>query len=66
MSSLSLQGVQIEISQRIGCLGQIQVLGGEVKLNNLQGSFQFQGFSTLQFSDQGDSKLSEEKSDSWS
>ena len=35
MSSLSLQGVQIEISQRIGCLGQIQVLGREVKLNNL-------------------------------
>lgn len=35
MSSLSLQGVQIEISQRIGCLEQIQELGGEVKLNNL-------------------------------
>ena len=66
MSSLSVQGVQIEISQRIRCLGQIQELGGEVKLNNLYGSFQFQSFSTLEFSEQGDSKLSEEESDSWS
>lgn len=35
MSSLSLQGDQKEISQWIERLGQIEELGGEVKLNDL-------------------------------